>query len=164
MSKQLNPRQVKFVQSYLLLGDATRAAIEAGYSETTSKAVGLSLLKNPLVLKEMTVKCEKIAEQNEITLAEVVRNARKLVELGSTPRQISSRGGTKYDTHALSTGNDQLIRLAGLYAPDKLAVKHDLSDKSDAELRAELKAIRARTNVGILLPIDVEGVEVASDS
>lgn len=42
----LNARQLKFVQEYLLSGNASDAARKAGYSEKTAGSIGDQLLKN----------------------------------------------------------------------------------------------------------------------
>jgi phage terminase small subunit len=45
MTAQMNPRQRAFVHEYLVDGNATQAAIRAGYSETSAYAIGHENLK-----------------------------------------------------------------------------------------------------------------------
>lgn len=45
----LNPRQMKFVQEYLRLGNGEQAAIAAGYSPKTARSIASQTLKKPEV-------------------------------------------------------------------------------------------------------------------
>ena len=47
--QELNPRQKRFVEEYLVCADAAEAAIAAGYSSTGAAIQGEKLLKNPAV-------------------------------------------------------------------------------------------------------------------
>ena len=47
----LNDRQRRFVEEYVIDGNATQAAIRAGYSAKTAYSIGSRLLKNVEVLK-----------------------------------------------------------------------------------------------------------------
>lgn len=63
-TQELNPRQAKFIDAYLLDPCATRAAKEAGYSERSAYSIGSGLLKNPLVAE--TIKRER-SKMNDST-------------------------------------------------------------------------------------------------
>ena len=60
----LNYRQKKFCQEYLKSGNATRAAIIAGYSEQTANEQGARLLANVSVKKYITEFQSKIEKKN----------------------------------------------------------------------------------------------------
>jgi phage terminase small subunit len=64
----LNARQQKFVNAYLVSGNATSAAVAAGYSEKTAKQIGSRLLTNVDVAAAVNTKQEKAAEKAELTL------------------------------------------------------------------------------------------------
>lgn len=49
----LNHRQVFFIGAYIACGNATQAAIEAGYAENTAGGTGHALLKNPKIAAEI---------------------------------------------------------------------------------------------------------------
>lgn len=53
MADTLKPRQEKFCQNYLLYRNATRAAIEAGYSEASAHNQGYRLLKEPEIQERL---------------------------------------------------------------------------------------------------------------
>jgi phage terminase small subunit len=50
MKKQLTFKQQRFVEEFLVDGNAKQAAIRAGYSEKTAEQQGYQLLQNTLVL------------------------------------------------------------------------------------------------------------------
>lgn len=60
----LNYRQKKFCQEYLKSGNATKAAIIAGYSEQTANEQGARLLANVSVKKYITEFQSKIEKKN----------------------------------------------------------------------------------------------------
>lgn len=60
MSKKLNPRQLKFALHFASLGDATRAAKLAGYSEKRAAVTGCELSKKPEVLACVDAELETI--------------------------------------------------------------------------------------------------------
>ena len=49
----LTPKMSKFVASYQLTGNATEAAINAGYSVKTAPQAGCRMLKNPKIVNEL---------------------------------------------------------------------------------------------------------------
>lgn len=49
----LSPRQKLFVENFLITGNATQSAKEAGYSPASAGEQGCKLLRNPLVTKEI---------------------------------------------------------------------------------------------------------------
>ncbi|MFZ1975817.1 MAG: terminase small subunit [Candidatus Acidiferrales bacterium] len=55
MSLSLNARQQKFVVAYIKLGNATQAAIAAGYSARTAKQIGSRLLTNVAIASAITL-------------------------------------------------------------------------------------------------------------
>lgn len=150
-NRPLTHKQKRFLELYLISDNAREAAEKAGYSRRTATHKVNQLTENPRIMAAMAAKCRKVSAKNDITLAEVVKNARHLVKMGVEGR-VNDDEKRVYDLKALAVGNDQLIRLAGLYAPEKREVKFDLSDKTEPELRRELVEKRSQA-------IDVEVVE-----
>ncbi|WP_050613369.1 terminase small subunit [Bacillus testis] len=67
----LTPKQKKFADHYIVTGNATQAAIRAGYSEKTARSVGAENLTKPYIRsfidERMAAKdAERIASQDEI--------------------------------------------------------------------------------------------------
>lgn len=80
MPGKLNERQQKFADYYLELGNATQAAIKAGYSEKTAYSIGQRLLKHPEVKayldqRRKELEGERVAGTQEVMemLTEVLR-------------------------------------------------------------------------------------------
>lgn len=69
---KLTPKQCKFVKEYLIDLNATQAAIRAGYSEKTARAIGSENLSKPdiqealIELRDELTKQGKIADPQEI--------------------------------------------------------------------------------------------------
>jgi len=60
MGKALTIRQKKFAAAYMVSTNATRAAIEAGYSEKSAPAQGHQLLNKPQVKAELALKAGEL--------------------------------------------------------------------------------------------------------
>lgn len=68
---KLNLKQQKFADEYLISGNATNAAIKAGYSKKTAGVIGAENLKKPKIISYMEerkkeIESKKIAKQKEI--------------------------------------------------------------------------------------------------
>ncbi|MEM8557883.1 MAG: terminase small subunit [Bacteroidota bacterium] len=70
---QLTARQSRFVLEYLIDGNATQAAIRAGYSARSAHAQGHENLKKPEIAAEITRREALRVEQTEIDASWVVR-------------------------------------------------------------------------------------------
>lgn len=70
----LTPKQQRFVREYLIDLNATQAAIRAGYSEHTAKAIGHENLTKPDVAAAIAEAQGKTAEKLEITAEKVLRD------------------------------------------------------------------------------------------
>lgn len=69
--RQLTPRQLKFIDAYIRLGDATKAAREAGYSQKYIDTNARKILENTRVFAEyqrrlQELQKEQIANEDEI--------------------------------------------------------------------------------------------------
>ena len=80
----MNHRQTTFLAEYLKSGNATQAAILAGYSEDTAYSQGQRLLKNVEIVKEITEHRQRIMENTDINIEQIVNEIRKLSLNGST--------------------------------------------------------------------------------
>jgi phage terminase small subunit len=68
-----NQRREKFVDHYLSSGNATAAAIAAGYSPASARVQGSQLLTNPAIQQAIEKARSKVAEKAELEAAEVLR-------------------------------------------------------------------------------------------
>jgi phage terminase small subunit len=80
----VNHRRKSFIAEYLLNGNATEAALKAGYSNQTAYSQGQRLLKNVEIMNEIKQSQERVQEEAEIKLREVVLQIRFLAIHGKT--------------------------------------------------------------------------------
>lgn len=71
--KGLTPRRMRFVERYCVLMNATKAAIEAGYSPKSAEQQGVELLRIPAVKAAIEAKQVIVAEKSEIEAVEVLK-------------------------------------------------------------------------------------------
>lgn len=98
-AKALNPKQSRFVAEYLKDLNATQAAIRAGYSERTARAIGHeNLTKHNIaaaVRAAQLVRAEKLEITTEKVLADLEdarRNAMATMEWGPAIRACELQG------------------------------------------------------------------------
>ena len=71
-SKKLTAKQMRFVDEYLIDGNATRAAKSAGYSERTAEQTASRLLKIPKVADAIKAGQQEISERCKVTQDDVI--------------------------------------------------------------------------------------------
>ena len=116
----LLPKQAKFVAEYLISGNATQAAIHAGYSPKTAHVIGLENLKKPVIASLLSEKQVIIAKRQderleamELTKERVAReiaripffDPRKMFHPDGRPKEITELDD---DTAAAIVGIDVL--------------------------------------------------------
>lgn len=74
----MNKRKQDFINSYLMSGNATQAAIDAGYSERTAHSQGPRLLKDEEVIKAIEKFQLGISQQTKVTIESVVADILKI--------------------------------------------------------------------------------------
>lgn len=70
---KLTPKQKKFCDEYLKLGNATQAAKNAGYSEKTAYRTGADHLKVPHILDYINARQEQIASKDIADIEEIMK-------------------------------------------------------------------------------------------
>ena len=77
---KLTPKQSRFVEEYLVDLNATQAAIRAGYSEKTAKAIGHENLTKPDIEAAIAAGLEKLTKRTEINQEYVLKTIRDTIE------------------------------------------------------------------------------------
>ena len=147
----LLPKQAKFVAEYLISGNATQAAIHAGYSPKTAHVIGQENLKKPVIASLLSQKQTVIAARQDERLAAMEltkeRTAREIARISFfDPRKMFAADGRPLavtelddDTAAAIVGLDVLEqyegsgedrRLVGLIKKYKIADKNSALDKA----------------------------------
>lgn len=70
---KLTPKQKKFCDEYLKLGNAAQAAKNAGYSEKTAYRTGADNLKVPHILDYINARQEQIASKDIADIEEIMK-------------------------------------------------------------------------------------------
>lgn len=111
MSDKLNGKQKAFVEAYLRNGgNATQAALAAGYSEKTAYAQGCRLLKHVEIKNRLAKRAEKRSEA-EMSLTDRIMLERKRLAFFD-PKKLFHGDGTPKAVHELD--DDTAAAIAGL--------------------------------------------------
>jgi len=113
----LNPKQAQFAIEYAISGNATQAAIKAGYSKKTASVKGSSLLKIVKVQEAIAnIKTEQ-AEKNDVTVAEITAMHREAYRVASdvqVPSAMTAAAQNLAKLHGLITDKGQIEYGGGL--------------------------------------------------
>lgn len=147
----LLPKQAKFVAEYLISGNATQAAIHAGYSAKTAHKIGTENLHKPVIASLLSQKQAEIAARQderldamELTVERVNRetariaffDARKMFAPDGRPLDITELDD---DTAACIVGLDVLEEFDGSGKDRKMIghiKKYKIADKNTSLERA----------------------------
>jgi phage terminase small subunit len=131
MTQELNSKQLKFVQEYLVDLNAKQAAIRAGYSARTAEACGPRLLRNVKVAQEIQARMDKRSQKLEISAERVLKeiacmsfydpkdfeNVKSLEDIKTLPEEVRRAiVGWKWDKN----GNFTLILASKTASLDQL--------------------------------------------
>jgi phage terminase small subunit len=112
----LNPKQKAFIEHYLRNGgNATQAAISAGYSEKTAYAQGSRLLSHVEISAALAKRAEKTVQKLEITTERILQERARLAFFD--PRKLLDSSGRPKAIHELD--DDTAAAIAGLKVQDK---------------------------------------------
>lgn len=112
---ELNIKQQRFVEEYVIDFNATRAAINAGYSEKTARSIGSELLTKPDIRKAVKLQLEELSTDSYVS---------REVILTGLLKEAMGRGDNCTATSRVSAW-DKLAKLSGLYVDTKPATTVD---------------------------------------
>lgn len=134
--KMLTPKQQKFIDAYSLSGNATQAALAAGYSERTACKIGSENLQKPDIQSALAERQAEYAAELEVTKRDVMVRVLEAIEMGRQQQRPD----------VLIQGAMALAKLCGFLeparakvevsAPDLGAMQHRFASMTDAELLA----------------------------
>lgn len=78
---ELTAKQQRFVAEYLIDGNATQAAIRAGYSAKTAHAIGHENLNKPEIAAEIAKRQQKIADKLGLTAESLILDTQEIRDL-----------------------------------------------------------------------------------
>lgn len=95
----LTAKQEAFVAEYLIDLNATQAAIRAGYSVNTARAISSEILAKPDIQAEIAAAMKARAERTEITQDKVLADVEK-IKLDAMRSKIGKDGTEEMINHA----------------------------------------------------------------
>ena len=129
--RALTLKQRRFIDGYLRHGNATQAALDAGYSAKAAGEQGHENLKNPKIAAALTAERAATAERNRVTADEVIQVFRENIDR-AREYPDSPKWGAVANMAATSLG-----KTIGLFLE-----RRELTGRDGAPLLA-LEAIRA---------------------
>lgn len=103
MDKKLTPKQREFIRQYLLLRNATKAAIAAGYSAKTAGSIGEENLKKPEIAAAIAAAGKKVEEKFEITQEKILQEL-AVIAFGNLADVVDEEGNIIDDHKAKFLG------------------------------------------------------------
>lgn len=152
MSKQLTPKQQRFVDEYLIDLNATQAAIRAGYSKKTACGIGCENLTKPNIADAIVKAQEKRTERTEVTQDYVIKTIVETIERCSQAKQVYDKSGGlvmaetpngklapayKYDASNVLKGAELLGRHLAMFT-DKTEISGGMAISSISDLMDDL--------------------------
>lgn len=103
----LNLQQAKFLQAYLKSGNATQAAIEAGYSEKTARSCGQRLLTNA----DIKAAVQRTLGRLEISAENVLTEIAKLAFSNMADYMQPSEDGSQFEPKFKGLTREQMAAI-----------------------------------------------------
>ncbi|HEL1711817.1 TPA: terminase small subunit [Streptococcus suis] len=139
----MNDKQIRFADEFIKLGNATQAALNAGYSEKTSYSQGQRLLKNVEVKEYINKQMQELhksnimqAEEALSILSDIARGKRDEEVLLMNP--ISG----KVERHTKKADNATVIK-----AITEILKRYPTAKQSE-KLELELAKLKEQLNIG----------------
>ena len=119
-AQKITPKQLAFVDEYLIDLNATQAAIRAGYSKKTAQRIGSENLLKPVIQQAISSAQRKRAERTEITQDYVLSTIQQTIERCKQAEPVYNKDGDetgeyKFDSNAVLKGCDLLGKHLGMF-------------------------------------------------
>lgn len=103
---ELSLKQKKFADEYIISGNATKSAIEAGYSKKTAESIGSRLLRNVKVSEYISKRAQEVFEERAMSVAEALAIsasiARGEIQQGQTKKNVKVYVGDQLDEETVT--------------------------------------------------------------
>jgi phage terminase small subunit len=90
----MTPKQERFIQEYLVDGNATQAAVRAGYSEKTAYNIGFENVNKPeiaaAIAKGQAARCERVQVTQDYVITRLMLEAEREGEGSSHAARVSA--------------------------------------------------------------------------
>lgn len=103
---ELSLKQKKFADEYIISGNATKSAIEAGYSKKTAESIGSRLLRNVKVSEYISKRTQEVFEERAMSVAEALAIsasiARGKIQQGQTKKNVKVYVGDQVEEETVT--------------------------------------------------------------
>nr|DAK19456.1 MAG TPA: Terminase small subunit [Caudoviricetes sp.] len=103
---ELSLKQKKFADEYIISGNATKSAIEAGYSKKTAESIGSRLLRNVKVSEYISKRAQEVFEERAMSVAEALAIsasiARGEIQQGQTKKNVKVYVGDQVEEETVT--------------------------------------------------------------
>lgn len=142
MAKQkLTVKQKKFADEYVKTGNATKAAINAGYSDKYAHTNANKLLQNTTIKTQIDAQMQKI-EDAKIMKADEALKGITAIARGETTTQVETKDGYMIEVYPTITERER--------AYESILKRYPLSALDKAQIkRAQAEAVRAEAEANV---------------
>ena len=135
---KLTEKQRRFANEYIISGNATQAAISAGYSKRTAKSVGSENLTKPDIRQYIDERLDQLQSEKIANQEEVLEYLSKVMRGEETDQTVVFQGADYGSSiESIQVANKDRIRAAEL-----LGKRYSLwTDKIDIEGNMDLKVV-----------------------
>ena len=103
---KLSIKQKRFADEYIISGNATKSAIEAGYSKKTAESIGSRLLRNVKVSEYISKRAQEVFEERAMSVAEALAIsasiARGEIQQGQTKKNVKVYVGDQVEEETVT--------------------------------------------------------------
>lgn len=147
MTRKLTKKQQQFADSYVKYGNATQAALEAGYSEHTARSIGQENLTKPDIKTYINERMKKI-ESNKIMdatealqlLTSIARGKEKETVITATPDGVYKTQKEADLKTRISATKEILKRYPGSSKLVDAQIRKMTADANISEIKAKILA------------------------
>lgn len=131
--KKLTIKQKKFADEYIISGNATQAAIKAGYSEKTARKIGSENLTKPDIKSYIDERMKKLEEEAIADQAEVLKFLTRIMRDEETEEVLVNIGNFEQEIQTMKVSAKDRIKAAELLGKrygswtDKVDLSSDLT-------------------------------------
>lgn len=142
MAKQkLTIKQKKFADEYVKTGNATQAAIKAGYKEKTARFIGAENLTKPNIKAYIDTQMRKIEDAKIMRADEALQGITAIARGTLTSKELAD-DGSYIDIYPTVTERQR--------AYESILKRYPLSDLDKAQIkRAQAEAVRAEAEASV---------------
>lgn len=123
LSKKLTIKQKKFADEYIKLGNATQAAINAGYSKRSAKQTGSRLLTNPAIKAYIAERMKELEEEAIADQKEILKGLTRQARREEKEYQVVVIQKPRYDDNGNFLGMEQTPQMVEIPTQNKDSIK-----------------------------------------